>query len=336
MRDDILFNARRQGREQSAVLQDFANRLFPRSSRHFSDRMIAFARTSHIALVGAIEEQLVDCAISDHGAPEKALPTVAGPGEAQCLRLLDRSGLADDREYVAFLHARSIEADLDSAQQRRAGKDRQFIGFENMLDDPDAAISDAAMGLLIALHDWRERSSAMTLSAADLPAEIMYLITWRIAAALSVLAPGQKKAWTSAAETVLRRHDESALLQARAAQLAQARQAAGRDSLAVPDDGGAPLFLAELALLSGVGYDNLLHFLGDGPSGRFPVVLRALSCDAQSAATAIEQLIGGSEYLSLSAYDAVDAADAREMLAGWNDETPMRDAIQRMQAADPD
>ncbi len=330
MRDEIITFAERCSRQSGDVNSDLGARLFPRTDHRFSDRTVAFAKSAHRALIGAVEGDLLRRAVDDFGASESAVPGLAAAGDPQCLPLVDGSDLSRHGDYLQFLHVRALEHAVDERQRARCAEEgRDYIGFEYLLDDDDAAIADAAMGMLVALHDWRLRTDMMQLAANDVPADLLYLIVWRVAAALTMLSPGQEKAWSAATEQLLAEHDESVSLVSRAMQLAQARLATGATS-GSPDEIGAPLFIAQIALRSGLDYDQVVLATADGPTGRLPVILRALGCNAQSAATAIEQLVGHSEYLSLSAYDAIDEQTARELVAGWSSQSPLKLAKQAM------
>lgn len=320
------------------VLCDFGARAFPLSNSHFSDWTISFAGSAHRQLVRETRNKLLIGLDAAEGRSDISSDDSHDRGDdAELLGLVARSQLLRDPHYLGFLLARAREYE---AHRRLTASDpggMAALGFALLLDSPDVAIGDAAMGLLIAQHRTEMNIAAMTLDHADLPADVAYKLVWRVATALAMLMPAAERDLRAQAEQFLLQHDESrtrpAQSQLLAQQLLQARMA-GQGAIDRFGHGYA-VTCAMIALQSGLDYDSIVHMAAEFSDGRLVRVLKAIACDVQHAATIVETLTGASEQFSLIAYDALDSIRCRLWVQSWADTGPMDSLKAQMQSAEP-
>jgi hypothetical protein len=211
--------------------------------------------------------------------------------------------------------------------------------------DADETVAREAMALLIAQSGRLDGFGEPLLPRSDLPAELEHHLVWTVAAALRRYMIGRHAAdpalcdaaVVAAASRVLAGHDEGETAEARAMRLAMALRDSGR--LNEPEllargltQGGLPLFLALLALRTGLGVAALWELLS-AASG--PVLLLRAAGLARDEAAAILLAWGLPEPALAAALDRLDGTsleDARSLLTLWRGDPGYRAAVARLAA----
>jgi hypothetical protein len=324
----------------SMVLCDFGARAFPLSNSHFSDWTISFAGSAHRQLVSETRNKLLIGLDAAEGRSDISNDDKHDPADdTELLALVARSQLLRDPHYIGFLLARAREYEVHRRLSAGDPGGMAALAFAPLLDSAQAAIGDAAMGLLIAQHRTEANIAAMTLDHADLPADVAHKLVWRVAAALAILMPAAEQALRLLAEQFLLQHDESltrpAQAQLLAQQILQARMAGQGDDGTHGYGYGYAVTCAMIALQSGLCYDDIVHMAAEFSDGRLVRVLKAMACDVQNAASIVETMTGASEQFSLIAYDSLDSVRCRNLVQTWADSGPMEPIKAQMQSAEP-
>jgi hypothetical protein len=258
---------------------------------------------------------------------EIAVPVLAG-----------HSGLAEPA-LIDLLLRRAEEHRLHRAA---AGENALLV---ELAGDSDHKVAREAMALLIAQNGRLDGFGEPVLRQGDLPAEIEHHLVWTVAAALRRYMVGRHAAdpvlcdaaVAAAASRILAGHDEGKTAEARAMRLALALRDAGR--LDEPNllsrgltQGGLPLFLALLALRSGLGVGGLWELLSaaSGPV----LLLRAAELPREEAASIL--LAWGMAEPALAAaldrFDGTSVQAAGSLLTLWRVDPGYRAAVARLAA----
>jgi len=318
--------------------------LLPTQSR-LTEWQRLTASTLLAQLVRTIEDKLratLALSFADHDAIHAALTSAHVP---IALPLLERANVLRD-------------GDLGNVLVRRVEEHRFYKPeaagdlIQELIRDPDPAISSEAMALLIARSRRFDRFQEPVMGETELPADIQHRLVWMIAASLRHymvqrhgLAPGRADAAIAAAASALiAGYDEGDSLEARCTRLVRLLDRAGRldDALLLRalDEGSLPVFVAAIALRASLDHSAGWEVLSD-PRGRGPaLLLRAAAVERDPAAAILlilnakGRLFSGSEgdaaLIQLELFDASDEAAAREILHLWQVDPGYRAAIARL------
>lgn len=297
-------------------------------------------------LVRSVEDALRAPLAEHFGDHEAVAAALASAHVPIALPILERAGALADRELGAVLVRRVEEHRFWRSAGEASDEDLLFA----FVRDPDAALAEDAMALVIARSRRFDRFQEPVLGHVDLPAELQHRLVWLVAAALrhylvqqhglaAVDAPIER----AAAEFVAV-HDEGSGLEAVAARVARRLAAADRLDGALLAralrQGLLPLFIAGAGALSGLDGEAAWEILSD-PRGRGPaLLLRAAGLTREDAADILLLLSSRSRVFSgaegeeaveqLDLFDTLDPASARQVLRLWQADPAYRASVARI------
>ncbi len=254
---------------------------------------------------------------------------IAGP-------IIERSQAPADAGLVSALIRRTEEH-----LRLRAGASAEMPLLNELMRDEDAVVAEQAMAILIGQSRRLDSFSEPVAARTELPAELEHRLVWRVAAALRHYMIGlhgadpaaADDAIVAAAERLLASYDEGDSLDSRSTRLVRRLQDSGRLTEAFIEralrDGSLSLFLAALAVRTGIGHAAAWEALSD-PNGRGPVfLLKAAELGRASAGSILLAITGSEEAVSaqVDLFDVTDLATARQALRLWKANPGYREAI---------
>jgi hypothetical protein len=165
----------------------------------------------------ALMTAMLHCLIGEIAAEiRSALPSgwaSANDDDVLIVDALTRSGLLDDDGLMALLLRRADEERIGTAARARSGR-REARALQGLVSHQAAAVSAAAMALMLARGRRRDRFGQCMLSFDDLRADVAESLVHAIAAALrhqagAQGAGGADAEFSDAADDLLTRHDPS-------------------------------------------------------------------------------------------------------------------------------
>lgn len=342
MRPMPTASARALGRfSVDARLRDEATTdLFLDPAHRLDDRVRAWGQAMREGVVEAVERDMRLFLERRLGDRDELGASLSSASVAIALPLLADTNALRHPPFAAVLLRRAGEAVLAARIGRPdADAPAPFIA------DPDAAIAEAGMALLIADSRRRDRFGMPVLLLDDLSAELAAWLVWRVAAALrhylrtfQDFAGNDVDALLSeAAMSVLAGHDEGRGLHAVAARLASRLSVQDRidgpllQALLVA--GQIPAFSAALAVAARLPQDEVWALVADPAQGRLATLLRAVDLGRTEAA-AILLLLGESDAgASIDAFDTCPVDAARAAVAPLGLDPEYRAAIAAIDTA---
>lgn len=259
--------------------------------------------------------------------------------------LLRDADMLGEPALFALLIARAEEHRMAEDMRRRALG--EGAGEAPALTSDDPEIARAEMALIIAESRRFDRIDEPELAHDDLPAELLELLAWRVAAALRTylirrrgLQPGKiDPALAGAAAELLAEHDEGKSLEAAAHRLARRLHASGgiddarlRDAL---DGGRFALFVALLAVRSGIEPAAAYELALDPTGARLALLLRAGGIEREAAVSMLVDIVALDDAALgnlVDDYDSLPVAEAVEALRPWRLPEAYRGAVARLEA----
>ena len=210
-------------------------------------------------------------------------------------RQLRTAGLLAREGLVALLLRRADEQQLSGHAKRSEST------VVILVSDEDAAVAEAAMALTLARGRRRDRFERLGIEYNDIAAEEAVAMAYAVAAALqSGLGDEAEQALTTAARSLIGRHDEGRRLEAAVAALARALEEKGRadDKMVglLARDGDAALLTGLLARRAGIDPDDAWQLFTGGEA---MWLARLAACHRSAAA----QILAAFEPMS-GAYSA--------------------------------
>ena len=291
---------RRPGRSRLATVRaDFFLDPSERLSEHERALMTAMLH----GFVAEVAEQLRTAIGAPEGADSHAL-----------VDRLNRAGLLDEPELMALLLRRAEEERIASAASARAGRSEARV-LQGLVGHENAAVSAAAMALILARGRRRDRFGQSLLVFDDLAPETAADLVHRVAAALKLVEGHPDAALLEASARLIDSHEPAKSLEALAEALAGALAEAGAlDSdllLAAANEGDVALLahlLAHLAEMPGAVADAELL------SGDPEAVIRLLRMAALKRPVAAGILAAIGDLVGVH-----DPADALRLLGSLNE-----------------
>lgn len=305
-------------------------------------------------LIATVEDDLRDRIGQRLETKDPVLATALTAGATPIAApMMEHAGLLRDSELVALVLRRAEEhrlcVDLRVTAARMAGLLTDPPLVDTLVDDPDPAIADAAMAMVVAESRRIDRFQDPVLARTDLPAEAQHRLIWRVAACLRrymidigrmdpVVADREVAA---AGQAVLSGYDESATLEGRATALALLLRVADRldDRLVVRAlaDGKVAFTVAALALRAGIEYNVAWDMLFDADGSRLAVLLCAVGMAHEPAADILFRCMpsdadGDAAASRIEAFMALDQRRANEALRPWRLDSAFRGAIDDLDA----
>lgn len=230
-----------------------------------------------------------------------ALPGLGGSndGDGRALaKVLAGAGLLDHPRLIALLLRRADEERIATAVRARAANRPIFL--QSLIAAPEAAVSAAAMDLILARGRRRDSLGQLRLEFDDVPADVAAPLCYAVAAALrsEVLhrsAPERiDRELADAASALLARHDEGRSVDSVMTTLVRALAASGmldEHLLATATGEGDLAFLAEaLAQLAGLEVSVAWDHLFAGGDGRAVLLFKMAGLSRSFTAGALVQL----------------------------------------------
>jgi uncharacterized protein (DUF2336 family) len=308
-------------------------------------RLSEWQRTTLLALLARLVRGIEDdlrSALSRRFAAEGQEALGAALSSAQlaiALPILEEAGALGEPALIAVLLRRAEEHRLS----RASGETALLV---ELAGDADEAIAAEAMSLLTAHSGRFDAFQEPLMGRIELPAELEHDLVWSIAAALrrylvarhQVSAPAADEAIAAAAGEWLSGYDEGATVEALSLRLARRLHGAGRldDGLVVRtlEDAGLPLFLAALAVRTGLDPASAWEILADA-AGRGPaLLLRAAGLERRHAAVILLRLLDREEAVipQLDLFDTTPDGEATRLLGLWRLDPGYRAAVARLAA----
>jgi len=277
----------------------------------------------------ALMTAMLRCLVGDIASEIRAaLPAGwagANDDEAAIVNALARAGLLDDAGLIALLLRRADEERIGTAARSRTGRgDARAI--QGLVSHPDAEVSAAAMGLILARGRRRDRFGQCLLTIDDLSRETAERLIHAIAAALRTRfravhgAAAADRELSNAATGLIAKHERARSGDSLTASLVAALHQSGAltdELLLASAREGEVAFLAEaLGRRAGISGSMALDELLSGNALRLVTVLRLAELSRSFSAALLASfgdLIGIED--SGAAIESFDAVTAEEIQA---------------------
>ena len=229
---------------------------------------------------------------------------------------LSAAGLLDQPKLIELLLRRADDEQITTAvRARNAGRDGRLL--QTLVSDESAAVSAAAMSLILGRGRRRDRFGQSRVEFDDLPAETASDLTQIVSAGLRrrLLVTSDKKTadrqLAAASAALLARHDEEKRLEALAAALVRLLDEQGRldeDFIAASAADGEAVLVAEaLARRSAISGEDAFNLLLGGDGASLMLLLRMAGASRELAA----RLLAGPG-------DLLEIADAGRAIARFD------------------
>ncbi|WP_321324311.1 hypothetical protein [uncultured Parasphingorhabdus sp.] len=336
--NDIVRRASAMADKASFVADDFSHALFPRTDIVFNDRMRSNAQQYLRSVVDQIERRICTIATEDMGLRQEVLLGIAQGGKGQSYAMLEQSGLLKTPEIVRHLFVKTQQSELAARLLQKISQEDLESTLTRHLDHEDAAVAEAAMGLLVAQSKTTGAAGEIAASLADLPPEIAYAFAWPVTAALASRSGHASLQLQQATERLLAAHDESAGVARKAERLAQLldQSPADRKSVPHPMTDGLTLFVARLARRTGLTSDQIISFTAEPDMVRLVVVMRAADFPVQEALSIFAALDGGDHILTAATYGETDQDRCQGLVSRWASPDAFQNAARLLSDDFPD
>lgn len=324
----------------AAALADLA---VPEPSRLGDWQRSLFSALLEDVVRGVEDELRAAVALSLAGPRREALHAALGSAHvAIAFPVLQRSSTFPPKPLASILIRRIEEHRLYLQDAGQAGLLLELAGGS------DAAMAGDAMAVLIAQSARLDTRREPILAQAELPAEVQHDLVWTIGAAVrhyivryhDVPAAQVDEAIARGVQAMLGRYDEAASIDALCLRLARRLDDAGTLKGAgigrMLTDGGLPLFLACLAVRTGLDAAAVWEIMFD-PQGRGTVfLLRAADAQRDAAGSVLLKFYDHAEERVgplLDLFDTTDEAEAKAELALWRFDAAYRTAVAALDEA---
>lgn len=313
------------------ISDDLASALFPKSDIILSDRMLSNGRQYLRAIVQEIETEICMIAAEDFGMQQDTIIEIGNSDRVHSYTLLQNAGLLESKNLLENVFTSVQRVELGNRLLQKISQADLESVLTRYLDNPDASIADAAMALLVAQSRDNAGPGSLHAHIANLPAEILFELTWPITAALQKLSGDDGTELMKAADKLLGTHDEGIGTQNRSARLAQlVDQAEGNEQNLHPMYDGLDLFLARAARRSGLSVNQLILFTAEPNMVRLVLTMRAIKVPQEQALSIFSALDGGGQLLTPASYNEIDSDKALELVSSWSSNALYRDAQHRL------
>lgn len=316
---ELVQQAAEIGSSSAHISDDLASALFPKSDVILSDRMLSNGRQYLRAVVQEIETEICMIAANDFGMRQDTIIEIGNSGRVHSFALLQNAGLLESKTLLDNVFTSVQRVELGGRLLQKISQADLESVLTRYLDDEDASIADAAMALLVAQSRDNAGPGSLQAHIANLPAEILFALTWPITAALQKLSGDEGPELIKAAEKLLGGHDEGIGTQNRSARLAQLVDQTGRSEQNFhPLHDGLDLFLARLARRSALSVDQLILFTAEPNMVRLVLTMRAIKIPQDQALSIFSALDGGGQLLTPASYNEIDEGKALELVSNWS------------------
>ncbi|MEH6756534.1 MAG: hypothetical protein V7676_03365 [Parasphingorhabdus sp.] len=329
--DGLVQKAAAVGVASAYVSDDLAAALFPKSGINLSDRMLSNGLQYLRAIIREIEIEICMIAAEEFGLKHDIIIEIGNSGRGHSYALLQSAGLLESKNLLEYVFTCIQRVELGTRLlQKISQADLESVLIRH-LDCEDAVIADAAMALLVAQSRDNGGSGLIHAHISNLPADILFALTWPITAALQKLSGYEGQELIKAAEKLLGGHDEGAAIQSRARRLAQlVDHIAGSAESPHPLHDGVDLFLARLAQRSGLSVDQLILFTAEPKMMRLVLAMRAMDISTDHALSIFGALDGSGQMLTPASYNEIDVDRASELVSQWSGNGLLQDAQRKL------
>lgn len=315
------------------ISDDLSAALFPKSHIMLSDRMLSNGRQYLQAIVQEIETEICRIAVADFGLTHDIIIEIGNSDRGHSFALLQNAGLLKTKLLLEYVFTNIQRVELNARLLQKTSQADLESVLTRHLDNEDAAIADSAMALLVAQSRDNVGTAVIKAHIANLPAEIVYALTWPITAAIQKLSGYEGSNLKKAAEKLLGGHDEGSGIQSRAQRLAQLVDSIENDEYQLhPLHDGLNLFLARLAKRSNLSVDQLTIFTAEPNMVRLVLTMRAVALPTDHALSIFGVLEGGGQLLTPASYNEIDRDHAAELIGKLSSNPLYQDAQQRLHA----
>ncbi len=329
----LVQQAAATGASSAHIADDLAAALFPQSDIIFSDRMLSNGRQYLRAIVQEIETEICMIAVEDFSLTHDTIIEIGNSGRGHSYALLQNAGLLNDKPLLDHLFTSVQRVELGARLLQKISQADLESVLTRHLDNEDAAIADAAMALLVAQSRDNAGPGLINAQIANLPAEILFALTWPVTAALQKLSGYDGPDLANAAKKLLGQHDEGAGTQSRAQRLAQlVEQVTESGENLHPLHDGLDLFLARMARATGLSVDQLILFTAEPNMARLVLAMRAMNLSSDHALSVFSALDGSGQLLTPASYNEISAEKASELVAQWSGNALYQDAQRKLDA----
>jgi hypothetical protein len=266
---------------QAATLRLFADDvaclLFPRTDVVPSEELLATVRLTLHKLVTGIEI---------------ALDVLEAGENPKSWDLLCRSGLLRENALIDYCIARIAEGRIRARIDGSASAMVQQLPAR-LLHNADPLLSETARSLLAA--ESQSRGHDAKALADQVPPELLHLLAWRVVAALKTDPAISAKSDGSiehACAKLLSGRKEVSLLQASAAKLVYFLPDDLRAELDNPDSAGLSMFVASIAMRTGLAADIVYRLIDSEQVEAFLIMMRASGFEFDAVLILAEYLRG--------------------------------------------
>lgn len=313
------------------IFDDLAAALFPKSDIILSDRMLSNGRQYLRAIVREVETEICMIAVEDFGLTHDTIIEIGNSGRDHSYALLQNAGLLETKTLLEYVFTSVQRVELDARLLQKISQGDLESVLTRHLDSKDAATADAAMALLVAQSRDNAGPGSIHAHIGNLPADILFALTWPVTATLQKLSGYDGPELTKAAEKLLGAHDEGAATQSRAQRLAHlVDHIPGSEENLHPLHDGLDLFLARLAQRSGLSVDQLILFTAEPNMQRLVLTMRAINLPTDYALSVFGSLDGSRQLLTPASYNEIDGAKASDLVAKWSGNALYQDAQRKL------
>ncbi|GAA0481240.1 hypothetical protein GCM10009096_24220 [Parasphingorhabdus litoris] len=315
------------------IADDLASALFPKSEVILTDRMLSNGRQYLRTIVQEIETEICMIAAEDFGMQQDIVIEIGNSGRVHSYGLLQNAGLLESKTLLDNVFTCVQRAELNTRLLQRVSQADLEAVLTRYLDDEDASVADAAMALLVAQSRASAGSGSLQAHIANLPADILFALTWPVTAALQKMSGDEGQELTKAAEKLLSQHDEGIATPIRAARLAQlVDEVAEGKQEPHPIHDGLDLFFARIARRSGLSVDQLILFTAEPNMVRLVLTMRAIEIPADHALSIFGALDAGGQVLTRASYEEIETEKAKQLVASWSTNALYQNAQHQLNA----
>lgn len=316
---DLAQMARQYGASSAFLTTDLSNRLFPKSGIFLSDRLLSNSGQYLRLIVGEIESQLCLKATEKLGITHASIVEIGNSNVVYSYDHLRDAGLLEKPDLLQHVFVQTQKVELVNRLLQKFSRDDLENSLAKHLDHDDENIAEAAMALLVSRNKSGFQIDQTSCRLSDIPVEIFHDLVWLVAAAVHKISGYQGSDLLDAAETLLADHDEGQSTNNRAERLAGLLDHVEDETIVPhPINDGLDLFLARIALRSGLTSDQLIVFTAEQNMARLIIVMRALGITDSDAISIFTALDGSGNLLTPATYNEISRERAVAMTNSWS------------------
>lgn len=324
---DLAQKAGELGTSSAFLTSDLAGALFPKSEIFLSDRLLSNCQQYLRSMVGEIESGLCLKATEDCGIAHASLAEIGNSGSIYSYESLSAAGLLTDDGLLKHVFAQAQKTELINRLLQKISQEELENSLAKHLDNDDKSVAEAAMALLVSSNRSGFQLGQIRCRLEDVPVEILHSLTWSVTAAVRKITDYKEPELLDAAQRLLDEHDESKSIDNRAQRLAGLLDHGDqKDTIPHPIKDGLDLFMARIALRSGLSVEQVITFTAEPNMARMAVVMRALGIPNGEAIAIFTALDGNGNLLTSASYSEISQEDAAAMVGNWSSQAAFLNA----------